>query len=92
MLWSLRPSRETDTGFHYGADISILSQFADEAEVLFPPCTMLQVLHPDEVRASIAQERRTVIKASGDAVVTLMEGVDERDKAYLVVEVVPTFV
>ena len=44
VLWSLRPSRETDTGFHYGADISLLSQFAAEQEVLFPPCTMLQVV------------------------------------------------
>ena len=28
---------------HRGADISRLSQFAGEEEVLFPPCTMLEV-------------------------------------------------
>jgi len=58
VLWSLRPSRETDTGFHHGADISLLSQFAGENEVLFPPCTMLQVIEAadSEAQDSEAQD------------------------------------
>lgn len=43
VLWELRPQPESDTGFHLGADISILSQFEGEQEVLYPPCTMLRV-------------------------------------------------
>ena len=41
VLWALRPSRETDEGYHYGADVSMLSQFEGEKEILFPPATML---------------------------------------------------
>ena len=43
VLWKLQSQTESDTGFHCGADLSILSQFASEDEVLFPPCTMLIV-------------------------------------------------
>ena len=47
VLWEIRPEVETDSGFHRGADITDLSQFAAEQETLFPPCTMLRVLHPE---------------------------------------------
>jgi hypothetical protein len=43
VLWCLHPSPETDVAYHRGADISLLSQFGSEDEVLFPPCTMLVV-------------------------------------------------
>lgn len=43
VLWELRPQTESDSAYHRGADISMLSQFAAEAEVLFPPCTMLVI-------------------------------------------------
>lgn len=43
VLWKLLQSGEDDAGFHSGADISMLSQFAGEEEVLFPPITMLVV-------------------------------------------------
>ena len=43
VLWELQPRVESDAGFHYGADISKLSQFTAEQEVLFPPCTALMV-------------------------------------------------
>ena len=46
VLWELYPQLESDTGFHRGADISLLSQFAHEDECLFPPFTMLTVLRP----------------------------------------------
>ena len=44
VLWELAPKAESDAGFHYGADISLLSQFSGEEEVLFPPCTMMVLL------------------------------------------------
>ena len=43
VLWELHPTAETDDGFHFGADLSSLSQFAAEEEVLFPPATLLAV-------------------------------------------------
>jgi hypothetical protein len=45
-LWQLSPSVESDSGYHYGADISLLSQFSAEKEVLFPPCCLLTVIQP----------------------------------------------
>ena len=37
VLWNLQPRPESDVGFHIGADIQMLSQFASEAEVLVRP-------------------------------------------------------
>mmetsp|Transcript_48529 Transcript_48529/g.127834 ORF Transcript_48529/g.127834 Transcript_48529/m.127834 type:complete len:332 (-) Transcript_48529:328-1323(-) len=44
VLWELHPELESDAGYHRGADISMLSQFPHEEEVLFPPFTRLTVL------------------------------------------------
>ena len=49
VLWVLKPSLESEEGYHCGADISLLSQFAHEDECLFPPFTMLTVLRPDQM-------------------------------------------
>merc|ERR1712232_50617 len=43
VLWELKPGLESDSAYHYGADISMLSQFSEEREVLFPPCSLLTV-------------------------------------------------
>ena len=43
LLWQLQPKKESDAAFHRGAGISMLSQFSEEEEVLFPPYTMLNV-------------------------------------------------
>eukprot|EP00747_Dinoflagellata_sp_TGD_P158627 gnl/TRDRNA2_/TRDRNA2_177828_c0_seq5.p1 gnl/TRDRNA2_/TRDRNA2_177828_c0~~gnl/TRDRNA2_/TRDRNA2_177828_c0_seq5.p1 ORF type:complete len:125 (-),score=11.00 gnl/TRDRNA2_/TRDRNA2_177828_c0_seq5:103-477(-) len=43
VLWELEPGKQSDVAFHRGADISMLSQYAGEQEVLFPPGTMLVV-------------------------------------------------
>ena len=44
LLWEIRCGPETSEGFHSGADVSMLSQFPDEREILFPPMTMLTVV------------------------------------------------
>jgi hypothetical protein len=43
VLWELAASDPSDDAYHCGADISMLSQFEHEDEVLFPPNTMLIV-------------------------------------------------
>ena len=43
VLWVLHPAAESDTAYHMGASVRTLSQYAEEEEVLFPPCTMLVV-------------------------------------------------
>ena len=50
VLWALQPMRETDVGYHRGADVSMLSQFEAEKEILFPPATMLEVKKLDMLR------------------------------------------
>jgi hypothetical protein len=47
VLWEIRCSEETSEGFHCGADVSLLSQFPKEKEMLFPPLTMLKVLRQE---------------------------------------------
>jgi hypothetical protein len=44
LLWELQAGEEDDTGLHVGANVEMLSQFAHEKEILFPPLTMLRVL------------------------------------------------
>ena len=41
VLWELLPRKESDSAFHRGADITMLSQYEKERECLFPPCTLL---------------------------------------------------
>ena len=43
VLWELAAGEPSDDAYHRGADISMLSQYAHEDEVLFPPNTMLIV-------------------------------------------------
>ena len=46
VLWSLHPQAQSDAAYHRGADISLISQFVNEEEVLFPPCCMMIVQRP----------------------------------------------
>ena len=47
ILWQLNVASETDEAFHMGADVSMLSMYPAEEEVLFPPNSALQVLDPE---------------------------------------------
>ena len=49
VLWALQPMRETDVGYHRGADVSMLSQFEAEKEILFPPLAFLKPTGRTEV-------------------------------------------
>lgn len=40
LLWELKAGQEDDTGLHVGADVSDLSQFPHEKEILFPPLVL----------------------------------------------------
>ena len=43
LLWEIQAGAEDDVGYHCGAEVAFLSQFAGEREVLFPPYVMLTV-------------------------------------------------
>ena len=69
VLWEIRCSEETSDGFHCGADVSLLSQFPTEKEMLFPPLTMLQVQRqPGRKRTQFVPEDVTAKKENGDEV------------------------
>jgi hypothetical protein len=55
VLWELQARTASDAAFHRGADISMLSQFAQEDECLFPPCTMLEVLRSHDQRSATGE-------------------------------------
>ena len=55
VLWELAPREESDAAYHCGADISMLSQFGAEEEVLFPPCCLLVVNEPAEPAAAVEE-------------------------------------
>ena len=55
VLWELQPSAESDMAYHRGASVEMLSQFAGEEEVLFPPCSMLVVLKNQAKEGAAAQ-------------------------------------
>lgn len=59
LLWKIKCKSESDHAMHAGADVSILSQFPLEKEVLFPPCTMLLVNVPIEERSSVTEHSWT---------------------------------
>jgi hypothetical protein len=79
VLWELTPKTESDSGFHRGADISLLSQFSTEAETLFPPCTMLSVIEQEsyeQFKAVNSAPRSTSPAPGGGAAVGKSEEQD----------------
>ena len=91
VLWEIKPSGESDVAFHRGADVSLLSQFAGEEEVLFPPCTMLVVTKEDDgqrhgVRSEGKPASPQLARRRSEA--TLHGG----QVSYLAISVVPSFI
>ena len=65
VLWELAPQKQTDAGYHCGADISMLSQFGDEEEVLFPPCCLLVVKGaPDKPPPQVAEGGKRFVEVT----------------------------
>ena len=68
----LRARPQDDVGYHCGADVGMLSQFAGEREVLFPPFTMLKVAQrslsaaqqPTTLATTSAQRRWAKVKSA----------------------------
>lgn len=97
LLWCLHCGPESDTGYHRGADITLLSQFSDEQEWLFPPLTMMEVtpggrreVAPRDLKAAanaLLDFRKEVIAGKAAGVL-----VEESGKAFVCVDAIPTFV
>ena len=85
VLWRLAPGLETPGAFHYGADISGLSQFAGEEEILFPPCTML-------VASTEGESRKDLEEAEKAEEGTFRRGETGHDISYTAINVRPFFV
>jgi len=94
VLWQLQPQKQSDAAYHRGADIKMLSQFAGEDEVLFPPCTMLEVragaadqpLSPTRRRATSQLPRHVEIMNLE------IEQCTEGKSTYLAISVLPSFI
>lgn len=61
VLWKLMTAPSDNSGHHRGADVSFLSQFPAEAEVVFPPGTMLTMI--DEPRNEVTEDSNKPYKA-----------------------------
>jgi hypothetical protein len=78
VLWELKPAEESDATYHTGADISMLSQFGAEQEVLFPPCCMLTLReHPG---------------APSEEMLRPSQSIEEGVKTFVPIPVMPSFV
>jgi len=88
VLWKLEPKPETDDGFHFGADISMLSQFAAEKEVLFPPCTMLIVKDESATPTDMGKYKGGAAEIRHNCIKEETGG----EKEYIEIRVLPTFV
>lgn len=101
VLWGLKPHPESDDGFHRGADISMLSQFAGEREVLFPPCTMLKVMTERSKDAGRSVRLADVVKDRMSGIsnedlnldlARFAQRGEDQGKMFVEVNVLPTFV
>ena len=81
VLWKLLCRRESDDAHHRGADISTLSQYSSEGEILFPPCTML-----------VVQENRSIIAHDLEDQSMKARGESGGNKKFTEITVVPWFV
>merc|ERR1712113_1125144 len=91
VLWELCPEKPSDVAYHSGADVGMLSQFAQEEEVLFPPLTML-VAKKVEVHklphVGPRVSRPSLMNIVGD--VDVREDASE-EKKLIAIKVIPNF-
>ena len=86
LLWEIKCSAESSTGFHSGADVSAVSQYAGEKEKLFPPLTMLKV---ESIREEGGEEHGRVRTGS---VLNRVEETSSEGAKFTRIVVVPTFI
>ena len=104
VLWRLCVTADSDTAYHRGADISMLSQFAGEDEILFPPMTMLMVLnlsarHATRLQgavdpAAVKAPRSMTTRFDEDQLEAMKSQEPTKmseDKEYVVIDVLPCF-
>ncbi len=81
VLWVLQPKPQSDSAFHCGASIRMLSQFENEDEVLFPTCTMIKLtLKGENITRSYAP-REPIIDESARLEVPPSRNVSDRTVA-----------
>lgn len=64
VLWVLLGGPQSDAAYHNGAPIALLSQFAAEEEVLFPPMTMLEVKRSERELCNDVQDAESEHEAA----------------------------
>ena len=87
VLWKIECSPETDDGFHSAADVSALSQFPQEREMLFPPLTMPQVRAEEPAAAGRVRSESSAQTRGAHQVHQTAKGAE-----YICLHVTPTFV
>ncbi|KAJ1433195.1 hypothetical protein B484DRAFT_429616 [Ochromonadaceae sp. CCMP2298] len=92
VLWALQTASESDVAYHNGADISLLSQFADEGEVLFPPCTMLVVRSAPADGGGDNEDRQEGSDERGEGERGKKDWCEEQGCRFLSISVQPAFV
>ena len=93
VLWELRPQKQSDAAFHRGADIKMLSQFSGEDEVLFPPCTMLEVIRSAKGEVQpITRPRATSLPEHVEKMNLKIEQSSEGKRVFLAISVLPSFI
>ena len=93
VLWEIIPKAESNTAYHRGAEVGKLSQFAGEDEVLFPPCTLLQVQqNAKKEREEQAPSSSSQTKLYKDLSVSEEKDDRDPDKCFVSVSVTPFFV
>lgn len=99
VLFELLPGgRESDAACHMGADVSMLSQFPHEREVLFPPCTMMVVHQDRSTTDALAQAPGHKVRRGSIELPALIGQLkvrhvteDEEGKSFLTVTVRPHY-
>ena len=93
LLWEIQAGVEDDVGYHCGAEVAFLSQFAGEREVLFPPYVMLTVQKRQGMSPPPPQPRGASlldqVAYSREVLQVMQESVD--GKEFESVTVLPTF-